>query len=213
MKRNLFLLLAPVVAALWLVGSPVRAEFIVDWGYNWDRTPPVITAGTGGVTLTNEPAVTAAGSSDVVATNLRTFSEAVSNHPDTISNGNYTLSVKITDTNTGVSGVLAFTGFLSGSFSKDSANVKNTFTGLLSKQLNLGGDVFTVSMISYSPPGPPTATNAGSIGAHVDVAAGSGGNNGGGGNHAPEPSCLVLAGMGLSFLGLGGYRRWLRRNG
>jgi hypothetical protein len=72
-----------------------------------------------------------------------------------------------------------------------------------------------VSIVSYSPPGPPTASNAGSIGAHVDVTAGTsgggggdnGGGSGGGISETPEPTSLVLSCFGLSALGAASWRK------
>jgi hypothetical protein len=93
----------------------------------------------------------------------------------------------------------------------------NAFTGQISQTVKLGAHTYTVNMGNFAPPGPPTASNAGSISAHVLVdqdpdGGGSGGGGGGGGTgsqHAPEPCTLILGGLGLSLAGLAGLRKKL----
>src|SRR5437763_17034756 len=93
---------ALVFAALvWLLVSvlPARGEFI-PWKYNWSRDPSVIysdTSKTTYITLTDEQLRNAAGSSDIVATNIRTFSDADPNHPAAFTHANYTLTLYLLD--------------------------------------------------------------------------------------------------------------------
>ena len=61
-----------------------------------------------------------------------------------------------------------------------------------------------VTLTNYTPPGPPNASNAGSISAHVTVTPGNGHTSGGG---TPEPSTLVLSCLGLGFAGLASWRK------
>jgi hypothetical protein len=201
--KHFFQLFAATVALL-LAGASVRADVVttpVPWTYSWQRNPVSIAAdgsGTGGVSLTSEALPKqAAGSSDIVATNLRIFSSAAAGTPDQLStNGAYTLSLTITDTNSGESGTVTFTGKLSGTFSAGSSLITNAFNSPTSEVLTLGGNTFTTTIGPYSPPGPPSASNAGSIAAHVDL-------NGSGiiVNNSPEPSSIVLSCLGLTFLG------------
>src|SRR5438874_2243976 len=58
-----------------------------------------------------------------------------------------------------------------------------------------------VSIAADTPPGPPTASNAGSIAAHVEITAPT--TNG----DSPEPASLVLAGLGLLLSGGAAWRR------
>jgi hypothetical protein len=196
---------ASVLALLGGVGA-ARADLIA-WSYNWDRTPVsvVSNSGNGSVSFTNEPTKDATGSSDTVATNLKANSLAAAAAPDAISgaNGAYTLTLKLTDKASGQSGTLTFTGKLSGSFSKDSANITNTFGGPLTQVLTLGLNTYTVTMGQYAPPGPPSASNFGSIAAHVDVQ-----GEVGSAQSSPEPSALLLSGLGLA---LAGGARWRKR--
>lgn len=201
------------LALLLLAGVGARASMIppdqIQWTYNFAPANPAVLA-TGnpsaGVTFTNEPTKAAVGSSDIVATNMRVFSTAFANAPDMItgSDGNYSLTLTLSSldsNNMPVSGSLSFAGTLGGSFSKESANVTNLFTDAGPKTLNLGTFSFTVQLIAYTPPGPPDQSNAGSISAHVTVS----NINGVGG--VPEPSTILLSGLGLTFLGGAAWRK------
>jgi hypothetical protein len=207
MKRSI-LLFTSAIALLVALGGSARADLIA-WTYNWDRDPVSIPAdsGTGGISLTNEVAKAATGNSDVVATNLRVFSTAPATAPDTLVNGGgYTLSLTLTDSASGAASTMTFTGKLSGTFSSANANIINTFTSPTTETVVLGGNTYNVTVGPYSPPGPPTASNAGSISAHVAVVPGD--NGGGGGiQDVPEPSTMLLAGLGLSFLGGAAWRK------
>jgi hypothetical protein len=204
---------------LILAGVHARAEPI-SWDFSWEPSSLVIAAdggGTGGVSLTLQPPVGAQGNSDIVATNLRTFSSAPVTTPDSIAQGNYGLTLTLTDTESGRSGNMTFTGFLAGTFSTTSSNVANTFTGETTKELELGSNKYRVAIGPYAPPGPPGAANAGTISAHVDVERLP--PDGGGGEEdpppddedpdrpTPEPSTLVLSCLGMSFLGAASWRK------
>jgi len=201
-----------MVAAL-LGPSQVRADFVA-WTYNWGRSPIAVAAdspGTGGITLTDESTLHASGSSDIVATNLRTFSSATRTNPDRFTNQTYSLNLFLKDDVSGQSTTLTFSGKFNGTLTAFNANIANTFTGDTTKTVHLGDHDYTVVLGSYAPPGPPTAVNAGSITAHIAVDEPA--DTGGGGtpvpppSDAPEPSTMVLASLGLSMLSLTGWRK------
>jgi hypothetical protein len=202
MKKAYFVALA-VFATVGF--SHARADF-VPWSFNWEPSALVIKAsgaGTGGLSLTDEPLKHADGTSDVVVTNIRAFSSATRSHPDVFTHAAFAFKLVLKDEKSGQTGTLTFGGFFDGTISATSANVKATFTAPLFQTLKLGGHTFTVNLGNYAPPGPPAASNAGSIAANVAVDQ----TTSGGGGNAPEPSTLLLSCVGLSGMGLAGWRR------
>jgi hypothetical protein len=200
-RRKLFL--GTLALAAVLLGTSTARANLISWGYNWAPGSPTVTTGTGGVSFSNEPSHVAVGTSVVVASNLDVFSSAKPGKPDTFGalQGNYSLTVTLTDIATSSTGSLTFTGQLQGNFSNASANVTNTFTGPTTQAITIGNTVFTVTMGYYPPPGPPGSLNHGSIAATVAVAPG---------DHiarVPEPSTMALAGIGVGLAGLGAWRR------
>ncbi len=205
MRRLKSLFFAPVVALLLISASQARAGNI-NWTYNW--TPGSLAlfgnagSSAGYVSFTNEPTAGATNTSDIVATNIRTVSGSSPTLPNTFgTTGVYTLTLQITDVTSNQSGSVTFSGKLGGSFSDSNANVTNKFTGMITQQLFLGANTYTVTIGPYTPPGPPSATNAGSISAHVDVSGISIQSN------TPEPSTMALSLFGLSTLGAGWWRK------
>jgi hypothetical protein len=211
MKR---LLTAHITAAAMVLfaATGARAGLVpasqVQWSYNFSPGASAVIADTNSsavVSFTNEPTKSAVGDSDVVVTNLRVSSTANPNTPDVLkNNGAYSVTLVLGTSANGspMSGSLTFTGKLTGTFSSASANVANKFGPHQTQTLTLGSYLFTVSLVSYTPPGPPDQVNAGSISAHVSI---SDIHSAGGGT--PEPSSMLLAGMGLTFLGGAAWRK------
>jgi hypothetical protein len=196
--------LTAVLAIVACGTSHARADF-VPWSYNWTRSPIAVSAdppGSGGISMTDEPLGHASGSSDIVATNLRTFSSATRSTPDHFTNAKYTLTLFLQDDNSGQHTTLSFTGVFNGTLTASNSNITTLFGPNSTLQVNLGGHTYIVSLSSYAPPGPPSAVNAGSITAHVSVDEPHGPPPG-----TPEPSSLVLSSLGLSLLGVMGWRK------
>jgi hypothetical protein len=218
MKRMSAPLFVAALALTLFSQSRASASF-VPWTYNWTPSTTSISAdspGTGGLSLTNEPTNHGVGTSDVVITNIRTFSSAPRTNPDKFTSKPYTLTLFLQDDASGAHTTMTFGGAFSGTVSVNSANVANAFTGITQQVVQLGSHKYTVQLGSYAPPGPPTASNAGSITAHIfvdeDPNTGGGGNNGGGGGqHAPEPSTMLLSLLGLSGLGAGAWKKLTRK--
>jgi hypothetical protein len=209
MNRSLAFLFSAAIALLMATQARVRADF-VSWSYNWSPSAlalPADVPGTGGLSLTNEPTKNADGTSDVVVTNIRGFSSASRANPDKFTHAGYTFMLVLTDLSSGQSAHMSFTGFFSGTLSATSSNIANTFTGATTETATLGGHTYMVSLGNYSPPGPPTASNAGSISAHVSVDQFLPPPPIPPSEHAPEPSTLLLSFMGLVGVGAAAWRK------
>ncbi len=185
-----------------MTAAEARADLIY-WSYSWTNSPNTIQAdspGTGSISLTNESLHVAEGNSNIVATDLRTMSNAPNNDPATFTNKAYSLVLSLTDSASGQTGTLTFNGILNGTLTKTSANIQNTFLGTLTQKLLLGNHVYTVTIGPYTPPGPPTSSLTGSVGSDARVSV----------QTTPEPSTYVLSlGALLIFVAYGSRR--LRR--
>jgi hypothetical protein len=194
------------LALTLLAGRTLRAD-VIKWDYSWSMSPGsgVLHAdkpGKGKVIFDLEHPGSSADTSDISAANLSTVSKAGDAKPDRfLARGMYTLTLTLTDEASGLSGSVTFTGKINGTFTALSANLDNAFIGLRTKSLDLGNNVYLVTIGPYTPPGPPSSVNQGSIGAHVAVSEIAV-------RDAPEPSTFVLSCLGAAaLLGLSA-RRW-----
>jgi hypothetical protein len=191
------------------LGATARADFI-PWKFNWTPSATTLFSDTSPdskITLTNEPLGNATGPSDIVATNLKVFSNAPRGTPDMFggAGSNFSLTLRLTDATSGMFSDLAFGGNFSGSLSAFSSDLDVNWTGNTGYTVTLGDTMtgfreYMVTIGPYSPPGPPDSDNSGGIGAHVEVRALDI-------QKAPEPSTMLLSCVGLSFLGLGAWRK------
>ncbi len=192
---------------LFLAGASTRAD-LVQWAYNWQPSATKIMAdggGSGYLTLTNDSVKTTVNSSNTVITNLRSVSTATSAAPDTFTHAPVSFTMHLEDLASKATGSVTFSGFFSGMLTSTNANIAANFTSPTTQTLTLGGNTYTVSLGLYSPPGPPDATNAGSLNAVVSVTPGDGSGHIGG-EGAAEPSTLILASLALPYFGLTGWR-------
>jgi hypothetical protein len=196
------------VTLLLLAGTSARAD-LLQWGYNWEPNSAKIAAngGSGYLSLTDTPSKSASGNSNTIITNLRAFSTATSASPDVFTHANYSFTLQLQDLASQQTGSVTFSGFFKGTLTGNSANIQIMPTTPTTETLTLGGNTYTVTLGTYSPPGPPGAANAGSLNAVISATAGSGG---GIISSAPEPSTLILASLAVPCLGLPGWRK--RRN-
>lgn len=175
------------------------------WNYNWSSSPGVVysdNSATSYITLTNSQIQAAAGNSDVVATNLRTYSDATAAAPATFTAKAYTLSLTIQDVTSGHSGTVTFTGQFNGTLTALSALIQNTFTGPTTQTLVLGNDQYVVTIGPYAPPGPASGTSTGAISAFAQVSVKPVTIQ-----DVPEPSTLILMGCAAPLAGLALWRR------
>jgi hypothetical protein len=195
-----FLTLVALSAAL--AASPARADFM-NWTYSSSAVPPGFSVtgannGSGAIQLTPFTKATSGTSIPVLA--YQTSSTGpVSFDPKS---STYTLTMTFTDTTTKDSASLSFTGAIGGSLSPTASSLTNTFTET-SKSLTLDGHTYTVTLPSSMSLSDPTSPQH-NIVASVSVTDGVSGQT-------PEPASLVLAGLGVSAFGLGGWWKRLRR--
>jgi hypothetical protein len=199
MKR-LFYQAAFAVLAGVALAAPARAG-LVSWNYSVSPDTPTVKAdgnsSTSSIALSGDGVVNVSGNSAVVVANLTALSTAAANAPETFTNAPWKATLTIVDTASGLSGTLSFTGMFSGTLSSLSSDISNTFTGPLTQTLTLGNNTYVVTATSFVPPSVPNATNTGGIGASVEVRSA---NN-------PEPSALVLCGLGAAGCALAGWRK------
>jgi hypothetical protein len=196
-----------VALVLLLAAAPaVHADWI-PWTYSWSNSPQTILSDNGGgnISLTNEPTLSAVGDSDIVATNIHTYSTAAPGSPDKFTNKAYTLNLTLTDSTSGQTGTAAFTGVFNGTLTAMSSNITNTFTGPTTAVLDLGSNQYTITLTAYTPPGPTGSINAGAIGARATIVV----NPIGIVEDTPEPSAAILAAFGIPLVMLQ-YRRSAR---
>lgn len=198
------------IAVVLLLGPlpGVRAD-LIPWMYNWSRTPTEVHAdapGTGYITLTDEANRLAAGDSDIVATNLKTFSTATNANKDVFTARPYKLTLTLTDLQTTpASGTITFSGQIDGWLTAQSSLLRNTFTGQTTQELVLAGNRYTVTIGPYTPPGIPGSTNSGSIASLVSVKVEAIVQQ------LPEPGAIVLTSVGGLVLGVAGSGRCRKR--
>jgi hypothetical protein len=224
MKRFLPLFACALCCQVW-AAAPAHADPTpapnAQWTYNFSpqlsNNQILASDSLSGVNFTNEPTKGATGSSDVVVTNLKAFSNSAA-QVGFGTGGAYAIGLTLTDSASGASAAFTFNGKLGGNLSDTNANVTNTFlggtvtmngktvsfTGGTAQPISLGGFNYAVALTGYVPPGPPNASNAGSMSAHITVTNGSTIIPA---TTAPEPSALVLSGLGLSLAGLAAWRK------
>jgi hypothetical protein len=194
--------------SLLAVPGPATAELIA-WTYSWSSSPAEVLSdapGAGQIAFTNEAPHNVVGNTDVVATNLRTVSSATAGNTDKFTNAAYTLSLTIVDSSSGQGGTMTFKGVLNGTVTDASSNITNTFVGETTQSLVLGTNQYTVSIGPYSPAGPPTSIDTGTIAAFAQVNVSSVGAIA----TVPEPASLLLACLALPSLAISRRRRAAR---
>src|SRR5262245_33154744 len=145
--RRPYLPILFALAALLAAQADAPAAFL-QWTYNWSRVPADVVAadanGASKLSLTDEPLGHATNDSDIVATNIRTFSNAPRATPNKFQDAAYALTLKLTDDASGESGTLRFSGVFNGTLSATSAGITTRITGPTTQSLTLGRNTYTV---------------------------------------------------------------------
>ena len=214
-------LTAPVVAFALLFGasSGARAALIdpntIQWNYNFSPTASNLYAdGKPGdsdarINFSNENPNTGRGSTYIVATNLTVFSSAPNTALETITgtNGKYTLNLQLGVAANGLppyNATMIFEGRLftkpGNGFGLENAKIENEFFTMV-QEADIGGYHFKVTPYEYSGPGPANQQNKGSLRFNVEVTPSAIQQE------TPEPSTMVLCGLGAAFAGFAARRR------
>lgn len=201
MKRWPALFLASTLALV--TGGAANVWASITWTYDWTPSGDNIVSdnGNSSIQMLKQTQDTRVGNSDVVAVNLNPVSTALDEKPDKFTHQNYFLKLKLTDVASGAFTTLAFSGFIDGWLSAHSTITHNTFNNPVTySDLHLGDNIYSVTLNAYTGPG-SIGGKPGGIGATVTAAPGENVH------HAAEPTSLLLAGLGLSFVGLVGWRK------
>jgi hypothetical protein len=203
MKR----LLPPTALASLLVvalAGPARADFL--WHYSTTPLTPTVSAttGSGTITLSGEGTASALGSTPIVIAGLTAQSTAVPGHEDSFVNAPWQVSVSITDG--GHTGSLTISGVFNGKLSSGGTDpgFSSHFTGASPDSIQLNGHSYTVTAGGFVPPTVPGGLDSGGLGLQVDVQASTT-------STTPEPSTLLLCGLGAAGCALAGWRRSRQR--
>jgi hypothetical protein len=196
-----------LLAALAVLGpvAGARADFVT-WTFSTSPTSslPADSPGTGSIDLTGA-AGTRTGPSQIVVASLKNTSSS-STLENMVTGGGYQIDVTITDSASNTSGTLTFLGKLTGVFFAGGTGLSNSFLSG-TESLTLGGNVYDVSLSSYLPAGPASATLLGGIGATVSVNGEVPGGNPTPSSVSPEPGSLLLCGLGAAGFALAGWKR------
>ena len=219
MKRSVSVFAAAVVALL-LAGTSSRAADI-PWSFDWtakggpDLSAPNtgfyrLASNTSGtyLQLSNEPVGkpfgTAAGTSDLTMTGIKVFSSAppiTLGSPSFSGSGAVTFTLTLTDKTSGMFQNFQYQVKFGGYANSGASQVTANFLGTTSyTDVQIGNNLYTINNPTYNRPGAPDTTNPGSISVTVSVRPVDI-------QKSPEPSTMVLSCVGLSFLGLAGWRQ------
>jgi hypothetical protein len=167
MRRNASLLCAALAAVVASAGA-VRGELIT-WSADWSRSPLSVAGdgNSGSVNLATPQPIRRTGSATVVAAILSASSSASASRPDVFDGEPYRVTLTLTDAATRAHGVVSFTGELFGTMSATRDSITNRFTSPTTRSLNLGGDIYTIRIGGFVPPGPPNGIVVGRITATI----------------------------------------------
>src|SRR6185437_13201855 len=199
MKRAAVLCLA-AACFLWASSdadaSPVSSsEF--NWGYHFEPAGHPLTfitnhnalgviglPGNGGSNHMHTRSTTTVD----ISTKLWAFSTASAINPQTVTNLPFAINLRLSDHASGFSEYVSFSGTLNGTLWNNGSNLRATFISPRTADVNIDHHVYTVTFEKLTQP-----SGLGHPGAFVfDVNV----------QHNPEPSSLVLAGIGMPLFGL-----------
>jgi hypothetical protein len=204
-----------VLGLLW--GGDTRADYM-NWSYHWSIGPaPVLASGTG--TVSQALGQPGRGAHRLLAAAVTTSSDASASKPDHY-NKSFQLTLHLMDLATRQSGSLTFSGIISGTLTGTASHLTERFLTPI-EHLRLGGHIYWVELpsritlmapgslvvpyyyaqvrvLNVLPPPPHPRIMAASIAmvreASIAAAPPASGAT-------PEPSSLLLCGLGIGLLG------------
>ena len=184
-----------VVVSL-ISGSLARADYIAQFNFEPDKTTLFATnnPSLGYITLSDQSPSKIEGTSTLIATNISTWASNTTNvktNPAIFNNAAFNLTLTITDFGSNKTGTMSFSGRFDGKLSQGSALIYETPTSPTTLTQTIGSHIYTVTIGPYVPPGNPTSGTVGSLGALATIKVSS----------VPEPSAVVLAGLGVFLVG------------
>jgi hypothetical protein len=198
--KHALLVVALTVCLTGATSSAARADSVY-WDFGATPTPTQVTGGNGAIGFSSEPMhgpKSIFGDTSVTFSSLTNLSTAPGTNPDTFSSsqGFWSIAITLQDGSTGTTGQLTISGQIQGYFSLNNAVLTNTFNNPGPITQRVGNTLFTLSDFTFTPVGPGTATQStGAIGAYVQATG------------VPEPSALLLVGIGLGVLGTTSWRK------
>ena len=216
--KHLFMRMLFMVAVVAALGeSAARAE-LIGFSYQWTALPASVSSMGNTVSITPQPK--GSGQYDTVVAQTQFIpslaittnaGNSTATFPDPSLGANsakFELSLSLTDAASGKVGTLLFGGSVTGTLSATTSTATTTFDNPLTQTLLLGSHLYSVSLDPFSHVPIPGATGGGFVSAGVTASSVNGPppppppvTN------TPEPSSLVLGGMGLAGLVA---RRWSR---
>jgi len=211
MKRLTPCGLVTTAVLLMLGGGRLQAD-VINFQYKWSVLPSsVIANGTGSASFAVLDGTTNAerGVTTAIDAATVTTSSSASGTADTF-NAPFSLKVDLTDTASGKSGNLSFSGSLTGLLDATSSTLTSTFSEPVTQWLDLGTNRYTVTIdpVEASLPAPGAQVSTLLDGLITVTDAPQPTTEPPQGGNAPEPSSLMLGGTALAMLLV---RRWRRK--
>ncbi len=196
---NRRMILGLTVVGLLTAGSAVRADTLTTdyhWGYRFvsDNSPyQVITNhnAVGVISLPENGSYTAmksaAGYTTQISTPIYSWSTALAKNSQTVNSVPFAVNLKLINASAHLGEYVSFGGVLNGNIWNKGSTISPTFLSPLTQTINIDHLLYTVSFAGFS--APQGEGHPGSVRFNVTV------------HHNPEPSSLVLAGIGVPLFG------------